>query len=299
MNLVLLRYGAIAVLACAVVATVLALARSNGESRSLGMRGLKRARARRDSPLFLRLEPALGWLGAQLRPFLSPQLNAALERTLMLSGDFWGLSPEEFLALSLIACLSAGSFGLTYALVLGRGMAYPLIAAALGAVLPHLQLTGLAEERRRRVEQGLPYAIDLLSLSLSAGLDFPGGLKQLVERGSQPDDPLIEELQLILQELQIGKTRRFAVSQFAERVPSTSVREFVSSIVQAEEQGNPLGRVLEIQAEVMRGQRSVRAEESAAKASVKMMLPMVLLFLAVLMLITAPMVLGLSQRFQE
>ncbi|MGC4093344.1 MAG: type II secretion system F family protein [Polyangiaceae bacterium] len=99
----------------------------------------------------------------------------------------------------------------------------------------------------------------------------------------------------MLQALELGKTRKEALLEFSERVPTESVREFVFAIVQAEERGNPLGRVLTIQAEVSRQQRSQRAEEAAARASVKIVGPLVLMFSAILLLMVAPMVFELKQ----
>ena len=86
----------------------------------------------------------------------------------------------------------------------------------------------------------LPYAIDLLALGMGAGLDFPGAVRQVVEKSGAPDDPLVEEFTLILQGLNLGRTRRQALEDFAERVPSDAVKEFVGAVVQAELRGNPV-----------------------------------------------------------
>jgi tight adherence protein C len=120
----------------------------------------------------------------------------------------------------------------------------------------------------------------------------------VIEKASTPDDPLIEELNLILEELRMGKTRKDALSQFATRVPGETIREFVSAVIQAEERGNPLARVLQIQAETSRQRRSVRAEEAASKASLKILMPMVMIFAAILLLIVTPMAMGLKEHFQ-
>jgi tight adherence protein C len=155
-------------------------------------------------------------------------------------------------------------------------------------------INSIVADRRLAITSNLPWAIDLLALGLSAGLDFTGSLRQLVDKSSNPDDPLVEELNLILQELSIGKTRKQALLQFAERNPGPLVKEFVGAVVQAEERGNPLGEVLRIQAETSRSRRSFRAEELAAKASVKLVIPMTLLLVAVLIMIVAPLALDIS-----
>jgi tight adherence protein C len=264
----------------------------------LGLRGLARSRAERDNPLFRQLEPTLRWLGAHIKPVLSDALLRRIDLQLTLAGDFWGLLPEECVALTLLSLLGGLSGGAAYGALLSRGPLYIVLGGMVGLMLPYLQLTGMEQARRKRVQNGLPSVIDLLSLGLSAGLDFPGALKQVVDKSSSSSgDALIAELNLILKELQVGKTRKQALEQLAERVPCEAVREFVGAVCQAEERGNPLGQVLEIQAEASRQRRSTRAEEAASKASVKMLAPMLLIFAAILLLIVTPMVLQIQDSF--
>ena len=264
----------------------------------LGPRGLQRGRSLSKSGLWSQIEPAVRWLGARLRPLLPDRLLASIDNQITLSGDFWGLRPEEFVSLSVLSWLVGLGLGCGYGILLDRGLLYVVLGGGLGAALPFLQLSGLVQERRKRIQNGLPYVIDLLSLGLSAGLDFPGALRQVVEKASTPDDPLIEELNLILEELRMGKTRKEALTQFASRVPGETVREFVGAVIQAEERGNPLARVLQIQAESSRQRRSVRAEEAASKASLLIIMPMVMIFVAILLLIVTPMAMGLQEQFQ-
>jgi tight adherence protein C len=263
----------------------------------LGLRGLQRSHAERDNALFRQLEPALRWLGAHIKPLLGEPLSARIDRQIMLAGDFWGLLPEECVALTLLSLLGGLSAGAVYGALLARGPLYMILGALIGLMLPYLQLTGLEQERRKRIQNGLPYVIDLLSLGLSAGLDFPGALRQVVDKSSSQGDALVGELNLILKELQVGKTRKQALEQLAERVPCEAVREFVGAVCQAEERGNPLGQVLEIQAEASRQRRSTRAEEAAARASVKMLAPMLLIFASILLLIVAPMFFQIQNSF--
>ncbi|MDF3066777.1 MAG: Type secretion system protein TadC, associated with Flp pilus assembly [Polyangiaceae bacterium] len=264
----------------------------------LGVRGLKRLRAEQKNGLFRSIEPILRWLGARIRPLLSDTFRGRIDRQITLSGDFWGLQPEECVALTIFSLLAGLSAGAVYGTLLSRGFLYVLLGGMIGGMLPYLQLTGIEQERRKRVQNGLPYVIDLLSLGLSAGLDFPGALRQVIDKSSSSGDALIEELNLILQELQVGKTRKQALEQLVTRVPCEVVREFVGAVTQAEERGNPLGHVLEIQAEASRQRRSTRAEEAASRASVKMLGPMVLVFAAILLLIVSPMFLQIQDAFQ-
>jgi len=268
------------------------------EASYLGLRGLKRLRAEQKNPLFRQLEPALRWLGARVRPLLSNDARARIDRQITLSGDFCGLVPEECVALTIYSLCAGLGAGAVFGALLSRGPLYVLLGGMVGGMLPYLQLIGIEQERRKRVQNGLPYVIDLLSLGLSAGLDFPGALRQVVDKSSSGGDALIEELNVILQELQVGKTRRQALEQLSERVPCEVVREFVGAVTQAEERGNPLGQVLEIQAEASRQGRSTRAEEAASRASVKMMGPMMLVFAAILLLIVSPMFMQIQDAFK-
>lgn len=264
----------------------------------LGPRGLKRKRAEQKSDLFRQLEPLLRWLGARIEPLLGEPFKARIDRQVTLSGDFWGLLPAECVALTLISLIAGLGAGAVYGALLSRGPLYVILGGMIGGMLPYLQLTGIEQDRRKRVQNGLPYVIDLLSLGLSAGLDFPGALRQVVDKSSSSGDALIEELNLILQELQVGKTRKQALEQLAQRVPCEVVREFVGAVTQAEERGNPLGQVLEIQAEASRQRRSTRAEEAASRASVKMLGPMVLVFAAILLLLVSPMFMQIQDAFK-
>jgi tight adherence protein C len=120
----------------------------------------------------------------------------------------------------------------------------------------------------------------------------------VVEKSSRRGDPLREELTVILLDLQQGKTRREVLQLFARRAPAHEVREFVASLIQAEEEGTPLGTVLEIQASVSRQHRSARAEELASRAGVQMVIPMGLAFLTILILIAGPLGLVVMKEFR-
>jgi tight adherence protein C len=134
-----------------------------------------------------------------------------------------------------------------------------------------------------------------MTLSMSAGLDFPGAVRQVIEKATDPEDPVIEEFNHILSGLHLGRTRKQALIELANRAPIDSVLEFVSAVVQAEERGNPIAQVLAIQAEALRRSRTTRAEESASRAGVAMAGPLFLLFVSIMIIIVAPMILKLQK----
>jgi tight adherence protein C len=279
--------GAIALLCYAV------LCAPSRPAARLGIRGLMRQRALADT-LWRAVEPIVRWLGVRLSGVLSEGQTARLDRQLRLAGDFRGLTPPEYVALSVLTFLLGILAGLGAARITQMGVILVLACALLGLALPYMVISGEAEKRLKSIGRRLPGAIDLIALAMSAGLDFPGAIRQVVERSSDPFEPLTEELGWILHKLGLGTTRRQALAEFAERVPIAVVIEFVGAVVQAEERGHPVSRVLQVQAGMSRQRRSVQAEEAAARARVALAGPLLLLFLAILLLIIAPMVLRLG-----
>ncbi len=263
----------------------------------LGLRGYKRTLARRDHPLFAQIEPLMRWLSTRLGGLVSPELRAHLNQQITRAGDVWGLQAEDVVSLSVLSAASTLALGTAYSVVHGSGYLFAFVAMAFGALVPYLQLTSTVQKRSRSIQRALPHVVDLMVLGLSAGLDFAAALRQVIDRAGTADEPLIEELRLLLQELKLGHTRREALAQFAERAPCDAVRDLVAAVTQSEEQGTPLAAVLAAQAQSSRQRRAVQAEETAARASTSLMLPLGLLFLAVLLLIVSPLVLSLQGRF--
>src|SRR5205085_1287261 len=136
------------------------------------------------------------------------------------------------------------------------------------------------DEQRAQLEKHIALAGDYMGLT--------------ADKSSNPEDPIVEEFTLILQTLNLGRTRKDALEEFAKRCPVDAVTEFVNSLVQAEERGNPVAEVLSIQATVSRTRRSVRAEEMAAKAGVKLVGPLMLVFFCVMGLLLGPALMKIS-----
>ncbi|MDB4944453.1 MAG: Type secretion system protein TadC, associated with Flp pilus assembly [Labilithrix sp.] len=260
-----------------------------------GVRGLVRQRTLERGGAYARLEPLVRWIGQRVHGLLSPQLRGSLDRQVVMAGSYLGLLAEELVALGLLGSAAGLVAGGLANLVVKVGPMLVVAVGVFGGLAPFLTVSSHASERSKAIGRRLPSAVDLLALSMSAGLDFPNALRQVVEKSGTPNDPLIEELTLVLQSLSLGRTRRQALEELAERAPLDAVNEFVGSVVQAELRGNPLAEVLRIQAEVSRQRRTVAAEEAAAKAGVSMIMPLVLVFLAILILIVGPMAIRLSQ----
>lgn len=266
-------------------------------SERLGLRGYKRTQALRNRPSFAAIEPLMRWLSTRLGGLISPELRRHLNTQITRAGDVLGLQADDVVSLGILSSLVSAIVGATYSYASDGGVFFPILALIVGAFVPYLQLLSTAASRVRSIQRALPSVVDLMVLGLGAGLDFTASVRQVIDHAGRADEPLVEELRLLLQELKLGRTRRQALGQLAERAPCEAVRDLVAAAVQAEDQGTPLASVLAAQAAASRLRRSVDAEESAASATTKLMVPLFLLFIATLMLIVTPTLLTLGESF--
>lgn len=257
------------------------------DSPRLGSRGLKRQRALDEAGSFAQLEPLVRMIAGWVAYFPISDQRRKIDELLKHAGDYLGLTANEFFAMSAVGFI-IGSLITLIGLTLFEGPAILfMVGGALGAATPYFNVTGERDKRFKEVNRSLPGAIDLASLCMGAGLDFPGAIRQIVEKAGNRDS-LVEEFERLLQELELGRTRRQALENFADRAPTEAVRDFVGAVVQAEEKGNPLAEVLRIQATMLRMRRSVMAEEAATRAALLMMGPLMLIFGAIILCLLGP-----------
>jgi len=209
------------------------------------------------------------------------------------------LSPTAYLAAK--GVLSIG--GLCRGLTLAGAMASPpskslLITGGLafmGFFVPDSVLTFKIKGRRERIQAELPDALDLLAVSVEAGMGFDGAITKLTEH---MDGPLADEFALTLGEIRIGESRQEALRKMGERVGSPEMSSFTRAVVQADQLGISLGRILKLQAAEARNRRQAAAEERAMKAPIKMLFPTVIfIFPAMFIVILGPAFLNLSKLF--
>jgi tight adherence protein C len=227
---------------------------------------------------------------------LSPKMTFdAIGNRLLAAGVATRVSATQFLAIKTGLC----AFGLCFGALLGVA-ASPVVAVVLaplggvfGFLLPDAILTLRARSRRDRVKAQLPDALDVLAVSVEAGLGFDGAVAKLTEH---MHGPLIEEFALTLGEIRIGESRHEALKKLTERVPTPEVAAFVRSVIQADQLGISLGRILRVQAADSRLRRQASAEEKAMKAPIKMLFPTVLfIFPAMFIVLLGPAFLNLSR----
>jgi tight adherence protein C len=276
--------------AACVFAFVYAFVKLEGEQyQPLGTRGYGRSRGLDEHRLWSLVAPFVFWLGRRIDSFIPNRQRNAADGLLSAAGDPLGLEPREYIVIVGLCGLCGAGLGGAYSIFADRSVAYVPVLATIGVVLPYARLSSIAQTRLKDIGRGLPTMVDLLCLSLSAGLDFPAAIEQIVSKSRNREDALRAELRVMLRELQLGKTRRQVLELFGKRVKVDAVREFVAAVVQAEEEGTPLAKVLAIQAGVSRNRRSTRAEELAARTGLQLVIPLGLVFLAILLLIAAPL----------
>ena len=254
----------------------------------LGPRGAERHKALESSGLFAAVEPLLRFIAGLVSRLPLGTFRAQQDLELRRAGNFLGLTADEYSALSLLSAVILGTTVATLAKAAGMQSSLVIPAAIFGLMLPKLQVQGVVRERAKVITRGLPHSIEIAALCMGAGLDFPGSIRMLVDIDSGKRDPLGQELANILEELDLGHTRRQALLNFADRVRTPAVRDFVNAVVQAEQKGNPLAKVIQVQGRMLNMRRSVAAEEAAARAGVLMIGPMVLLLGCILLLLMGP-----------
>jgi tight adherence protein C len=275
--------------ACCVVAAVLYIGDAIRHIRYMTLAD-GRLQERR-MPILIRL---LLPLTPNVMPFLrAPFFEKTLkkvERTIVSAGYENVIFAEELVSLQFLSALTGllgGYAGLSVGMswmVSGRViLLMTLILTVLGYFYPLLWLQQEKAARHKQIERALPHVLDLLTLSVEAGLDFMAGLRRIVDRRRL--DPLGEELLRLFQEIKVGKTRRQGLRDLSQRVDNSDLTIVSLALIQADELGVGLGTVLRIQADQMRQRRFQRAEKAAHEAPVKMLLPLVVFIFPVVLII--------------
>lgn len=289
MNITVMHWRIILIAFTAIVtggpALWIALRPSRPASR-LGMRGLKRQRALLN-PTWAALDPLIRWMGLRVSGILDEKTREKLDKNLTYAGDFLGVTVDEYVAMIILAGVVGAGVGGIVTFIDGRFTFLVPVLMVAGSSIPHVIVDNARVERFRAINRGLPYAIDLMALSMSAGLDFPGSLQQVVSK-AKANEALKDELGYILQQFHLGRTRAQVLKELAARVPIEAVREFVHALLQAEERGTPVANALEIQASTARVRRANLAEQAASDMRGKMVLPTMMIIGVSMTLIAIP-----------
>lgn len=231
------------------------------------------------------LARALGEVAVRFTP--QNALNS-IEKKLELAGSPPRLDPTTFLALQFICLLMFGGLMVLVFSVskagwsFGRVLILTLGFAALGFYFPQLWLGSKISKRQKNIRKAMPDALDLLTICVEAGLGFDAAMAKVSEKW---ETELSLSFARVIQEIQLGKLRREALRDMAERIGLPEVTSFVAAVIQSEMLGVSMAKVLRIQSDQMRVKRRQAAEEEAHKAPVKMLIPMALLIFPSLMII--------------
>ena len=273
------------------------------EDELYGYRLTKRRRLMEENDLYRSVLPLIKIFAHYFRHMKGTRITEwreDLRDKLNRSGFMGAYTPNEFLGLCSVTALAmflAFCF-ITALLTNVPQIPIAMIASGVGFYMPFLSLNAAIVERLIEIDRRLPYTVDLLVLSMRAGLDFMTALDRVVTRGLEqnPDEPMSQELGVVLQEMRVGTARSDALINLCERVKSDYLQSMVGSILQSEKRGSPLANVLEVQINTIRNKRTQKVEKAASQAAVKILLPLMFIFGAVVAVVMGAMVLKIMNQ---
>jgi tight adherence protein C len=235
---------------------------------------------------------------AQFITRFTPQRTLESTRQqLELAGNPNNWSPSQFWGMRVLAPVVMG--GIFFLLLtvsqqpLNKRVMFSGVAAIIGFLYPQMWLNSKIRSRQDAIIKALPDALDLLSICVEAGLGFDSAMDRVDEKW---DDPLANEFGRVIREIQLGKMRRDALRDMADRIDVPDVTSFIAAIIQTEQLGVSISKVLKIQSEQMRMKRRQRAEEKAHQAPIKMLIPMVfLIFPSIYIVLLGPAVITVME----
>ena len=228
----------------------------------------------------------------QLGKFGPKQSAERLKVSIQQAGNPANLTPVMFsgmrMALFILLLVIAGSVTFGQGMPASQALMYTAIGGVLGYLLPGMWLGQQIKKRKHNILKALPDALDLLTISVEAGLAFDLALTRVADKW---DNELSKEFKRALTDTRLGRSRRDALKEMAQRTGVDDVQTFVAAIIQAEQLGVSIGKILRIQSDQMRIRRRQRAEEAAPKAPILMLIPMAfLIFPSLFVVILGPAV---------
>jgi len=232
--------------------------------------------------------PIVQKIGELTEKFTPQNAIEETEKKLELAGNPPGIDPTIFWAARFIVAIGVGGILLFVFSVSsmnwtwGRKLLMTGIFSVIGFFMPQLLLQSKISSRQDMIRKSMPDALDLLTICVQAGLGFDAAMSRVAEKW---EDALADEFSRCLREIQLGNVRRVALRNMADRIGITEMTSFVAAIIQSEQLGVSMAKVLRIQSDQMRTRRRQLAEEKAQQAPVKMLFPMALLIFPSIMII--------------
>jgi tight adherence protein C len=251
-------------------------------------------------PFFRRvIKPVLGKFSHLLTRMMPSEKESALNQKIMMAGANEKIAPRELLVIKYLA--SAGTafllwmLGGLFAKSIVQSVLLGVIGLGLGWILPEYFINKKAQARKTELEKGLPDVLDLLTVSVEAGLGFDGAMMKVVEKTKSV---LSEEFRTALQEVKMGKPRAEALRDMSNRTGADDLSTFTGSVILADQLGISIGNILRLQSEQIRQKRRQRAEEMALKAPVKILIPLIMfIFPAIFVVLLGPAIIQIAEVF--
>lgn len=248
------------------------------------------------------IKPTLERLGSLLTANMAKNRQMILQNKLNLAGRPYGLTVNGFEVFKLVAGLAVALFAFWFAgLLFSNTFILRIVGAGIGFVagryLPDVLLNNKIKGRQKELRLALPNALDLLTISVEAGLGFDAAIGRLVEKFH---NALTDEFAQVLNEIRLGRPRLEALDDMGRRSGVEELHTFIQALIQSEQLGVGIAKVLRIQSEEMRRRRRQRAEEQAAQAPLKMLFPMIgCIFPTLFIVLMGPAVIIIIHTFQH
>ncbi len=279
----------------AVFIAVAGMAPDDSKKQMEAQLGLQGVSSGQISPIIEVLRPLFRMLVPLVRGLKLPRYRDWIERRFVTAGLTGAMNSNEFIAYKIVMAVIFWCMFIGVLCKVITGWQEPWImdvaVVALGSFFPEIWINGEVKRRQDEMRRSLPYIMDLLTLSVEAGLDFVAGLHKVVQKATA--GPLVEELAFFLREIQIGASRQQALRNLAYRCNMAEISSFSALLIQADILGASIGPVLRAQSDLIRTQRYQRAERMGAHASQKILFPLILCIMpAVFVVIFGPIVLN-------
>ncbi len=237
-------------------------------------------------PFFVRyISPAIGSMKNKKK------IREKYKRPLFNGGLSHVLTPDDFFAFKLFLILGfpIAFLGLRSFLEEDWPLTLVPVISAVGYVYPNIWLSGQIKKRNKEILQGLPFIVDLLALSIEAGLDFVAAMQRVIDKA--PPSAITEEFETLIKEIRIGASRAEALRNLSFRIDLAVVSSFCATLIAADSVGASVGPILKTLSGEIRNKRSADIEKEGASATTKMLIPMIFLVVpAVFIVIAAPLV---------
>lgn len=236
------------------------------------------------------LAPVMSLALSFARRFQFRAIRDMVRRDLDAAGNPNGYSVEEYLAISIVCGVGLGVLSTAAGMMLLYRLdpGVMIVMSMIGFFVPIYSLHTTARARAQRIGKQLPYSLDLIALTMAAGSSFTEAVETLIR--DRPEEDLNQELRLVQAEIEFGTPRQTALSNMADRIPLDSLRSVIGAVNQAESLGSPLSTILKTQAVMLRNARSVRAEKLSASASLRILIPSMLILLAAVLTLFGPLI---------